>query len=169
MGTKKYRVKLSADERKKVERYLNVKKNSHESKVWGKILLVLDENIQEKVPSKPQVAKKLKICQETVSKVVKKYCEQGLEIALARKKRENHPVPSIVTGEIEAHIIQICCSEPPEGRSCWTMQMIANKIILDGVIETISDETVRKVLKKRNYNHIEKYSGASRLSKTQHS
>jgi len=169
MGTKKYRVKLSEDERKKIERYLNVSTNSHESKVWGKILLALDENTHEKVLSKPKAAKKMKICQETVSKVVKKYVEQGLEITLMRKKRENHPVPSIVTGEVEAHIIQICCSKPPEGKSCWSMQMIANKIILDGVIEAISDETVRKVLKKRNYSHSEKYNGASHLSKMQHS
>ncbi len=68
----------------------------------------------------------------------------------SRKKRESPPVPAKVTGEVEAHIVAVACSEPPEGRAEWTMQMIADKIVLDGVVESISDETVRRVLKKQN-------------------
>jgi hypothetical protein len=56
------------------------------------------------------------------------------------------------TGEVEAHVIACACSAPPEGFTRWSMQMIADKIVLNGVIESISDETVRKVLKKRNLN-----------------
>jgi hypothetical protein len=53
----------------------------------------------------------------------------------------------------EAYIIATCCSAPPEGRSRWSMKMIADKIVLDGVVDSISDETVRTVLKKQNLNH----------------
>lgn len=150
MRIKKYRVRLSENERQKIERFLCSNKNSHESKVRGKILLALDENTHEQVPSKPAVAKKLKVHAETVSKISKRYVTHGLDVTLERKKRETPPVPAKVTGEVEAHIIQICCSKPPEGKSRWSMQMIANKVVLDGIIETISNETVRKILKKTN-------------------
>jgi hypothetical protein len=77
-----------------------------------------------------------------------------LDAALLRKTRATPPVPAKVTGEVEAYIIATCCSAPPEGKAAWTMQMIADKIVLDGVIDSISDETVRLVLKKRNSSHI---------------
>jgi hypothetical protein len=59
-------------------------------------------------------------------------------------------VPAKITGEVEAHIIATACSAPPEGKEHWSLTMIANKIVLDGVIDSISDEAVRLVLKKRN-------------------
>jgi hypothetical protein len=55
---------------------------------------------------------------------------------------------------VEAHIIAAACGEPPAGKARWTLSMIANKIVLDGVIESISDEAVRLVLKKRNLSLI---------------
>ncbi len=67
-----------------------------------------------------------------------------------RKKRETPPVPPKVTGDVEAHIIATACSEPPEGRSRWTLLMIADKLMLDGVVDYISDVTVMNTLKKRN-------------------
>ena len=73
---------------------------------------------------------------------------------LARKSRTTPPVPAKVTGEVEAHIIATCCSSPPKGKAAWSMQMIADKIVLDGIVDSISDETVRLVLKKRNSSRI---------------
>jgi hypothetical protein len=64
------------------------------------------------------------------------------------------PVTPKVTGEVEAHIIACACSSPPEGFTRWSMQMIADKIVLNGVVESISDETVRLVLKKHNLSRI---------------
>ena len=87
---------------------------------------------------------------EVVRKYRKQYATEGFEAVLLRKKRTVPPVPAKVTGEVEAHIIATCCSEPPEGKAVWTMQMIADKIVVDGIIDSLSDETVRLVLKKRN-------------------
>ena len=69
-----------------------------------------------------------------------------------RKKRVSPPIEPKITGDVQAHIIACACSHAPEGKSRWTLQMIADKIVLDGVIDGISDEAVRKVLKKRNLN-----------------
>lgn len=82
----------------------------------------------------------------------KRYEAGGVPEVLVRKKRATPSVAAKVTGEVEAHIIATCCSHPPEGKAAWSMQMIADKIVLDGIIDSISDEIVRLVLKKRNSN-----------------
>ncbi|MDR2707473.1 MAG: helix-turn-helix domain-containing protein [Nitrososphaerota archaeon] len=99
-----------------------------------------------------QTAAKCKLHRENVYKIRKQFITQGLDRVLQRKKREKPPVPGKITGEIEAHIIATACSTVPEGKKVWTLKMIANKIILDGVVESISDVTVMRVLKKHNIN-----------------
>ena len=96
------------------------------------------------------VAAKRGVSENTVVNTRKKFAEQGIGVALFRKKRESPPVPPKVTGEVEAHIIACACSAAPEGFTRWSVQMIADKIVLNGVIESISNETVRLVLKKQN-------------------
>lgn len=154
MGKQTYHVRLSEADKKAIKAHLRSKKNSVESKTHGKILLALDENRDDKLPSKIAIAKQLGVCEQTVSKVRKRFATQGLKGALERKLRAEPAIASIVTGEVEAHIIAVCCSTPPEGYSRWSMKMIASKIVLDKRIDAISDETVRKVLKKRNLSRF---------------
>jgi len=90
--------------------------------------------------------------QNTVIHTRRKFAEEGLDAAIFRKKRLTPPVAPKVIGDVEAHIIAIACSAPPEGFTRWSMKMIADKIVLDGVVESISDETVRRRLKKINSN-----------------
>lgn len=85
----------------------------------------------------------------TVQTVRTSYCEKGLEATLNRKKRDTPPVPAKVTGEIEAHIIALACSDPPEGYSKWTLRLLADKTVEMGYISSISHVTVSSVLKKR--------------------
>lgn len=149
--SQKYAVKLFEDERKGLEKFIKStsKKATAQCKVHAKILLCLDEN--EKEPLTPeQTAIKCKIHRENVYKIRKQFCTEGLNRVLHRKKREAPPVSPKVTGEVEAHIIATACSAVPDGFVRWTMQMIADKIVLDGVVESISDETVRNTLKKQN-------------------
>jgi hypothetical protein len=116
-------------------------------------LLELDESNGKELASLSTVALHHGVSDITLYKVRKKYVEHGLDAALRRRKRETPPVPPKVTGEVEAYIIATCCSAPPKGRGRWSMKMIADKIMLDGVVDSISDETVRTVLKKRNLSH----------------
>lgn len=78
--------------------------------------------------------------------VAQRFVMDGLEAALGRKKRESRPF--FITGDIEARICAIACSQPPQGRSRWTMQMIADELIRLEVVETISDTAVCDVMKK---------------------
>jgi transposase len=82
-----------------------------------------------------------------IYRVSKQYVKEGLERVLPRKKRETPPVPAKVTGEIEARIIALSCSEPPPGYSRWTLRLLEKKSKVELGIE-LSDSTIRAVLKK---------------------
>jgi hypothetical protein len=125
-------------------------KFSMETKKRAQILQDLDESGGGKPESISKVMLKRGVSHNTVVQTRKKFAEDGLDTAIFRKKRQTPPVSPKITGEVEAHIIACACSAPPEGHTRWSMQMIADKIVLNGVIESISDEAVRLVLKKRN-------------------
>ena len=125
------------------------KKLSLESKSRAKVLICLDE-FGNKPLSPADTARKCKLHRETVYGIRKQFVSEGLEAVVYRKKRELPPTKPKVTGDVEAHIIAIACSSAPEGKSKWTLQMIADKIVLDGVIDSIGKETIRRTLKKRN-------------------
>ena len=147
---KKYHVALDGAARKKIKMVLRSKRVAMEAKKRAQILLDIDESGGRKPESVSTVTAKRGVCANTVTNVRRKYAESGIDAAIFRKKRDVPPVAAKVTGEVEAHIIAVCCSAPPEGRERWSMRMIADKIVLDGVIDSISDETVRLVLKKQN-------------------
>lgn len=147
-----YHVNLSENEREQLVKHIRSKKHSLESKKRAGVLLELDESEGRTAASVKIIASRKGVSEGSVRKYRKQYATEGLKAVLLRKKRDTPPVPAKVTGEVEAHIIATCCSEPPAGKAAWTMQMIADKIVLDGVIDSISDETVRRILKKRNSN-----------------
>lgn len=86
----------------------------------------------------------------TIASIAKRYVTDGLEAALGRKEQTNRHRK--VTGEVEATLCAIACSEPPEGRSRWTMQAIADELIRLEVVDYITDSTVCEVMKKTKLN-----------------
>jgi hypothetical protein len=82
----------------------------------------------------------------TIAGIAKRFVFEGLESALGRKNHDNYRRK--VTGEVEAKICMIACSDPPDGRSNWTLQMIADELIRLEVVEYITDSTVCEVMKK---------------------
>jgi len=151
----KYTIKLTNEQRAELNKVaygtrINV---SAETKARAKAILYLDE-LGEKPLNPDKTAKKAKLHRQTVYDLRKQFVTEGLEVAIYRKQRELPPVAPKVTGDVQAHIIATACSAPPEGKSGWSLTMIANKVMLEGVIESVSHETVRKVLKKRSSNPI---------------
>lgn len=149
-----YHVYLQEDDIAQLKKHLRSKQYSLESKKRSGVLLALDESGGRKPPPVKRIAARNGVSELSVRRYRKQFATQGLESTILRKKRTTPPVAPKVNGEVEAHIIAVCCSAPPEGKSQWSMQMIADRLVLDGVVETISDETVRRVLKKRHSNHI---------------
>ena len=155
MKNQKYSIKLTEEQQKELKQFIasTSKKNTPQNKVHAKVLLYLDENNEKKLTPK-QTATKCKLHRENIYKIRKQYHTQGLARVLQRKKRQTPPIPPKVTGKVEAHIIATVCSTPPKGRTHWTLQMIADKIVLDGTVESIGKETIRRTLKKRNVSLI---------------
>lgn len=145
----KYHVNLNESERKQLLKHKRSAKYSMESKKRASVLLDLDESNGRQPAATKEIAARNGVSELSVRKYRQQFATTGLECTLLRKKRDTPPVPAKVTGEVEAHIIATCCSNPPEGKAAWTMQMIADKIVLDGIVDSISDETVRLVLKKQ--------------------
>lgn len=86
----------------------------------------------------------------TVENIRKRFVEQGLQAALERKKREKPPREKILDGEGEARLIALSCGQPPEGRSRWSLTLLADKLVELNVVESISYRTVGRTLKKTN-------------------
>ena len=151
MKSQKYTVELSKEERKSLQKTAKSKskKVSEERKTRAKIILCLDAN-SDKPLTPEEAAKKCKVHRESVYRIRKEFITEGLGRIVMRKKRETPPVEGKITGELEAHIIATACSAAPEGRSRWTLQMIADKMILEGYVDYISDVSIMNTLKKHN-------------------
>jgi DNA-binding transcriptional ArsR family regulator len=96
----------------------------------------------------------LESSQPTVSRVRKRYFEEGLEAALNRRP-PNREYRRKLDGEQEARLIALACSEPPEGQARWSLQLLADKLVeLEVVEEDLSYQTVRRTLKKTPSSRI---------------
>ena len=116
----------------------------------AQILLKLDENFNEKPWTVKAVVEAYQTNAQTVCSVAQRFVEEGLESALNRKKQQNRHHK--ITGEVEAHIVAIACSDAPEGRDKWTLQLIADRLVELKVIDSISATAVGTTLKKTNLN-----------------
>jgi hypothetical protein len=165
MPKKKHHIKLDQEERdylKALTRRHNV--SAIKSK-RAQAMLAMDCSEGEPGLSDSKTAKKSGLSVASLERLRARVCEVGALGALERKPRLTPPVPPIVTGEVEARIVQIACSQPPGDCARWTMQMIADRLVELEVVETISDETVRLTLKKTTLNPGSRSAGASRPKK----
>ena len=149
MPSYKYIIELSEEDR--IELYdIVTKGTSSARKILRANILLASDKRSDKYMTVSEIAKAYHTTPTTVQTVRTSYCEKGLEATINRKKRETPPVPAKVTGEVEAHIIALACSDPPEGYSKWTLRLLADKTVELGYIESISHVTVSSVLKKMN-------------------
>ena len=146
---KKYHVRLSDNEREYVQGILNGEKTPKTFRKRCNILLLLDENVG--VPARQEeVAKRAGVSEATIYHTLKEHAEHGIEYALHYKKPKEPSVSRMVTGETEARIIALSCSEPPVGFSRWTVRLLTERVIELKIMESVSRETIRTTLKKRN-------------------
>ena len=159
---KKYVVRLSQEERVELTRMTKSDRVRAFRRTHAQVLLLADES--EAGPSWPdqQVAQATHVSKRTVENIRQRLVEQGLSAALERKKRETPPNPPKLTGETEARIIALACSSAPEGRSRWTLQLLADKLVELNVFDSVSTFTVRKALKKTNSSRTARSAGAFR-------
>lgn len=149
MPSLKYVVELSEQD-KTVLLDIVSKGTSTARKILRANILLASDKQSDKYMTVAEIAEVYHTTPTTVQTVRTSYCEKGLDATINRKKRETPPVPAKVTGEVEAHIIALACSDPPEGYSKWTLRLLADKTVELGYINSISHVTVSSVLKKMN-------------------
>lgn len=159
MRPRKYHVELNEEEQKILEEIINKGKNSASKIKHAQILLKLDESNGKKAWTGSEIKEAYGVAERTISLLAKRFVENGLESALERQKQLNRHHK--VTGEVEAQMIAIACSEAPEGYSKWTLQMIADKLVELKVIDSISATAVGTTLKKANLSLGSLKSGVS--------
>ena len=96
------------------------------------------------------IAEAVEVDVTTVGRVRQRFVEEGLEAALDRTKQARPSRERKLDGAAEARLVALACSDPPQGRAAWTLQLLADKLVELRVVDSISDETVRQVLKKTN-------------------
>ena len=146
MSNKRYPVHLSASERQQLEVFV---KHGHQSARQinrARILLLADAETRDE-----DIAAILGISLPTIYHVRKKYCLNTTEPLLdILKDRPRSGQPLKVDTRVASHVAMIACSNPPEGRARWTLQMIADQVVALDVVDSICVESVRKALKKIN-------------------
>jgi transposase len=149
---KKYRVTLTPEERAELEQMIRTGKSAATKLTHARILLQSDQSEGGPGRSDGQIIEALGVSKNSICRVRERFVEEGFEAALVRK-------PSIriyarkLDGRGEAHLIALACSDPPPGRADWTLQLLADKMVAMGHVDSLSYETVRQVLKKTRSSH----------------
>ena len=154
---KKYRVRLTNEERKHLEKLVRKGKAHARKLLYARILLKTDENGTASWTDE-QIADAFEVSIATVARERRRFCEEGLEIALLPKK-PGRPRRRVLDGRAEAHLIALACSNPPEGREHWPLRLLADRMVELGYVESLSYETVRRTLKKTLSSHTSSASG----------
>ena len=146
MPSKIYHIDLEDTERERLESIVKKRKSTSESVKRSKILLAADRNGSKKWKD-VQISAQYEVSTRTIERLRKRYVEEGLDVALKGKPRLNLDKKKF-DGEVESKLIALRCSEPEAGRSSWTLQLLADKMVALNYVESISHESVRQILKK---------------------
>ena len=139
---KKYIVDLSQEERATLHALTTKGTTAARKLTRAHILLQADEGTYD-----AEIARSLHVGVATVERTRKRCVEEGVEAALTERPRPG--AARLLSGKQEAHLVALACSDPPEGHTCWTMKLLADKVVAVQMVPFISDETVRRVLKNR--------------------
>jgi len=137
----KYTVNLSESEIKQLQEITSKGKTAARKLKRAQILLLADEGHPDE-----RIAQMLKVGKSTVHRIRQRCVEEGLELALKERLRKGSTKK--LNGKSEAFLVATACSDAPEGRESWTMQLLADRLVELKLVESISDETVRRTLKK---------------------
>lgn len=144
-----YAVGLTADQRGRLDDICRNGRAPAKKIRHAQVLLLSDKNHERGGRTRTEIAETLGMHVNTVDRIRKRFVQEGEAPALDRKPRETPPTPPIIDGRAEAHLVAMCCSDPPEGRVHWTMELLAQELTARKIVTKVSAETVRRVLKKR--------------------
>ena len=145
---KKYKVTLTVAERQQLSDLIGAGKAAAKKLTHARILLKADAAPGGPAWDDQRIAEAVEVSTDTVARVRQRFVEQGLEAALTRKQQSRPSRQRKLDGRAEARLIALACSAPPQGRAEWTMQLLADQLVELQIVDSVCDETVRRVLKK---------------------
>jgi transposase len=164
--TDKYRVSLTQEERAELEHLVSTGKAAARKLTHARILLLADTAVVAVFgkghSSDDQIVAALDTGHSTIARVRKRFVTEGFLAALDHKPQPPRPDKIKVKGNLEQKLVQLACSDPPEGRCHWTLQLLAGQLVVLGLVDAISTETVRQALKKTTFSPGSWRPGASR-------
>lgn len=156
----KYRYTLTDAELKELGALITKGRHNARKIVNALILLNADAGTSPRKSRDQDIAQMLQVSEMRVHRVKQRFVEHGLEVALNGQKSQR-VYKKVADGEVEAHLIALSCGAPPEGRAQWSLRLLADRAVELGYVESLSHETVRRVLKKTNSSPGKRRAGSS--------
>jgi Homeodomain-like domain len=166
ISVKKYVVRLSGEERERLETLLRKGKSPAQRLLKARILLKADVSDSGEGWSDSRIINALATSASMIYRVRKQLAEEGFEAVLSRKQRATPAVARIFDGEKEAKLIALACSKPPKGRARWSLRLLENKVVELHIVDRASDSTIGRVLKKTFSSPTAGSNGSSRRRPT---
>jgi hypothetical protein len=146
---------LTLEQRQELEKFCKCGVHSVKLVNRARIILELDTSEGRKAARQEEIAKYVSVSRQTINEAKRDFLTaESVTKFLQRKKRKTPPVAPKITGEIEAKIVALACSEVPQGHARWTLQLLADKSVELNYINSITDMSVYRLLKKRNLSLI---------------
>ena len=156
----KYRITLTAEERADLEQLVSSGKAAARKLTHARILLLADDS-RGNEHSDDQIVAALGTSLRSVSRVRHQLVTEGFEVALLRRPQPPRPDKIKIKGNVEQRLVELACSDPPKGRCHWTLQLLADELVVLGLVPKVSTETVRQALKKTTSSRGSSNPGAS--------
>lgn len=146
----RYNVTLEAHERVLLQEIATRGRHSSQKVLNALILLRCDQGEhQERKLTNQEIAEVLPVSMKKIDRVKKRFVEQGIEAALDKQKAQR-TFTRKTDGDFEAHLVALSCTKAPEGHARWSLRLLADRVVELNYVDSISHETVRTILKKRN-------------------
>ena len=159
IAVKKYVVKLSEDERQRLDELVHTGKRPAQQIMKARIVLKADAGEAGEGWSDSRIVEALETSLSTVYRTRQQLVEDGIEAVLSRKQRASPAIRRIFDGEAEARLIALACSEPPPGRARWSLRLLEEKVVELHIVERASDNTIGRTLKKTFSSRISDNNG----------
>lgn len=144
----KHQVELNEEQRVQLEKIVRSGTVSARRVRQARVLLLADQDRREGRQPDWYIAEVVGISARQVSRIRQQFGREGLDSTLSRKQRSDAGTPKTMDGRVEAQLVALCCSTPPEGQQRWTLQLLVDELCRLQVVATVSRETVRQTLKK---------------------
>ena len=148
----KFQVTLTAEERKGLEHVASVGKAAARKLAHARILLSTDEGPDGPRRTDEEIVAALGVSPSTIARVRKRFVTESVGAAIDHRPQPPRPDKVKLTDAVEKQLIELACSDPPQGRCCWTLQLLADRLVALGRAKAVSREAVRRALKKTTFS-----------------